>query len=204
MEDLNKENAEKDDNNVPSEDSKTVIEENKKLVEENKKLFQDLNNTVEELKELRTKKEALVPKDVVDEKIQNALLDDKKKQVSVNLEQAKKKFQNDFKQYHQENDPNGIKKNLLDNAFKRINTSEHYSVEELYDDLVFAHKGISSEDENRERNNPFSSTVREFSKPKVSETEEAKLSDSDISFANGIGIKPDALKNRLTNRLKEK
>ncbi len=172
--------------------------------EKTSQLEVSLNNVVEEMKVLRKKKEPETEqkKDEVDlsEKIKEALLEDKKKEAVNNLEKAKLKFQNDFKAFHPDNDKGGLKIKAINDAFKRLDTSNHFSVDEFYEDLVFAYKGIKEEDKAPETVTPYASTPKENGTPKPAEKKEVKLSEQDISFAQGLGVSVDKLKERLSKR----
>jgi hypothetical protein len=171
--------------------------------EKTSQLEGSLNNVVEEMKVLRKKKEPEAePKKDEDlsEKIKEVLLEDKKKESVNNLEKAKIKFKNDFKAFHSDNDKGGLKIKVVEDAFKRLDTTNHFSVDELYEDLVFAYKGIKEDSEPIEKMTPYASSPKEGGVPKTVEPKEAKLSEQDVAWSKALGIDPEKLKERLTKR----
>jgi hypothetical protein len=205
MADEKKEEQKDNEGGEPNEKYLEVLETLHNQKEENETLKTSLNNVVEEMKELRKKK---TPEDKqedksdedISNKIKEALLEDKKSSAKTNLEKAKAQFQKDFKAFHPENDKGGIKMNMIDQAFSRLNTSNHFSTEELYDDIVFAYKGIKSDGDSGEVISPYASTKKEEGTPKDTKPKEVKLSDSEIAFAKGMGVDPEKLRQRLSEK----
>lgn len=102
----------------------------------------DKSKLVEEIKDVRRlKQEAeakaeelskqLHPEDETDIKIKKALSEERDKQAKVNRDIAMRKFQEENKEFHPDNDTGGLKMSMLESQLREFDTSEFFTVDEF-------------------------------------------------------------------------
>ena len=143
------------ENTIVNEDNQEELD---KLKEEVAKLNQEKSGLVEELKgERKVKQEALQkvteletklnPPDDVDAKVQSALAATRKEEAQKNKDVAIKRFQEENKSFHPDNDAGSIKWDALIKEFESFNTQGAHSVDEFNSYLNKAKRLIGKPDQ---------------------------------------------------------
>jgi len=149
------------------------LDETAKQIEELKKTQNDL---IEQLKtereakniykeQLEKKDEPKVPEEdsKIVEVVRSVLNEDKVAKAKANKTAAFEKFVTENKDFHPDNDPTGLKREALKNAFNRFNTEGMFSVEEFVSVVRDAYRLLGGNDTNPEtlmgEKNPYSSTI---------------------------------------------
>jgi len=191
-----------DNNEENKKDSndETLEEKLERLERENVQKEQDKLNLVEEIKELRKKKETEVVKqpeekpkqesDLTEEErialiVKKQIDKEKESVVESNKKAAIEKFINDNKEFHESNDPTGLKRQALEDKFSRFNTNGLSEVKDFYSVIEEANilLGRSDKTQNtfKEVPNPYSSSTFTPAQQKASED------------LNGLSIKEQKL-----------
>jgi hypothetical protein len=209
---IEEQNKESKDEEKNSESNPEKEEKYLQALEEIHTLNEKFNGVVEEMKELRKKKEPEKEpenptkkednKDDFSKKIDDKFNSFKEETTSKNKERALKRVFSEYKEFNPENDKLGVKRKEFEKALNRLNLSGLSEVDDFMEAFEFAIKGMGiSQDKKDDRMYPYSSTTKDNGgKPKSKDDDDIQLSEVELSFASGMGISPERLKERLKER----
>jgi len=152
------------------EEIKTLKEEKTNLISEIQSIRKDRAETREEIEVLKKKLEDKVetPADatptndeIITETVKKILLEGDKDKAKSNKDEALKRFIAENKQFNEDNDPTGLKRDALEKKLARFNTEGLSTLEEFYSVIGDAHSLLGGNDtkpKTDEVANPYSTT----------------------------------------------
>ena len=149
---------------------------------------------VDELKELRKKRES-VPVDDVDSKVRTILAEKEKQDATKNKDKALELFQEKNKEFHPDNDATGVKLGLLLSQVPSFNTSGFVSVEDFFKVYQKAKKLLENDKREAEGANPDAAEPISSNEPPS--TDPNRLTPKEQRLIQSIGWTPERyLKNK--------
>lgn len=169
-------------------DNIQIEEEKVKLEKELLAKDEVARGLVEEIKTLRQKNQELeaigkpktLPDDVT-QKIAEALEQKQKEDAKKNWQMALERFKSEFKEFHPDNDPAGIKFAIIEKELQTFNTSNLYTVEEQLEALKKAKRlTTQSSGSDTERIIPNADSPREGNAPKGDTTSKLSVTEQQL------------------------
>lgn len=189
----------------------TLEEEKSNLIGElkdDRKRRQELTDEIENLKEdLKKATEQSVKNENIDstkvaDVVRNVLSEEAASKAKDNFKVAFEKFVNENKEYHEENDASGLKRDALERKLKRFNTEGLYDIDDFYSVIKDANNLLRGPDTPRQASE--GQNINSPSTPSSKTAPQTVPQESDLSETEKNVIERIGMSKERFQKLKER